>query len=34
MDVIHYKAREDKQIVAKSAYVALGVNMDFEPDFY
>lgn len=28
MDAIHYKVREDKQIVSKAAYVVLGVNMD------
>lgn len=28
MDAIHYKVREEKQIVIKAAYVALGVNMD------
>jgi len=28
MDAIHYKVREDKQIVVKAAYVVLGVNMD------
>ena len=28
MDAIHYKVREDKQIVVKAAYVILGVNMD------
>lgn len=28
LDAIHYKVREDKQIVVKAAYVALGVNMD------
>lgn len=27
MDTIHYKVREDKQIVVKAAYV-VGVNMD------
>lgn len=25
MDAIHYKVREDKQIVVKAAYVVLGV---------
>jgi putative transposase len=28
MDAIHYKVREEKQIVVKAAYVVLGVNMD------
>ena len=28
MDAIHYKVREDKQIIVKAAYVVLGVNMD------
>jgi transposase-like protein len=28
MDAIHYKVREDKQIVVKAAYIVLGVNMD------
>lgn len=28
MDCIHYKVRDDKQIVLKAAYVILGVNMD------
>lgn len=28
MDAIHYKVREDKQIVVKAAYVVIGVNMD------
>lgn len=32
MDAIHYKVREDKQIVIKAAYVALGVNMDGEKE--
>jgi len=32
MDAIHYKVREDKQIVVKAAYVVLGVNMDGEKD--
>jgi len=27
MDAIHYKVREDKRIVSKAAYVALGVSM-------
>lgn len=28
MDAIHYKVREDKQIVNKAAYVVLGVDTD------
>lgn len=28
MDAIHYKVRDNKQIVLKAAYVVLGVNMD------
>lgn len=28
MDAIHYKVREEKQIVIKAAYVVIGVNMD------
>lgn len=28
LDAIHYKVREDKQIVSKAAYVVLGVNKD------
>jgi len=28
MDAIHYKVREDKQIVTKAAYVVVGVSMD------
>lgn len=28
LDAIHYKVREDKQIVNKAAYVAIGVNTD------
>ena len=32
MDAIHYKVREDKQIVLKAAYVVLGVNMDGEKE--
>ena len=28
MDAIHYKVREDKQIVSKAAYVVLGINND------
>lgn len=32
MDAIHYKVREDNQIVVKAAYVVLGVNMDGEKE--
>jgi putative transposase len=32
MDAIHYKVRDDKQIVLKAAYVVLGVNMDGEKE--
>lgn len=32
MDAIHYKVREDKQIVVKAAYIVLGVNMDGEKE--
>ena len=32
MDAIHYKVREDKQIVVKADYVVLGVNMDGEKE--
>lgn len=32
MDAIHYKVREDKQIVIKAAYIVLGVNMDGEKE--
>ena len=32
MDAIHYKVREDKQIIVKAAYVAIGVNMDGEKE--
>lgn len=28
MDAIHYKVRDEKQVVNKAAYVVLGVNMD------
>lgn len=28
MDAIHYKVREDKQIIVKAAYVVIGVNLD------
>jgi len=32
MDAIHYKVRDDKQVVVKAAYVVLGVNMDGEKE--
>ena len=32
LDAIHYKVREEKQIVNKAVYVAIGVNMDGEKD--
>lgn len=32
MDAVHYKVREDKQVITKAAYVVLGVNMDGEKD--
>lgn len=32
MDAIHYKVRDDKQIIVKAAYVVLGVNMDGEKE--
>jgi len=32
MDAIHYKVRDDKQIVVKAAYVVLGVNIDGEKE--
>lgn len=32
LDAIHYKVREDKQIIVKAAYVVLGVNMDGEKE--
>lgn len=32
MDAVHYKVREDKQVVSKAAYVVLGVNMDGEKE--
>jgi len=32
MDAIHYKVREDKQIIVKAAYVVIGVNMDGEKE--
>ena len=28
MDAIHYKVREDKQLVIKAAYVVIGINLD------
>lgn len=28
MDAIHYKVREDKQVVVKAAYVVIGVDLD------
>ena len=28
MDTIHYKVREDKQVIVKAAYVVIGVNLD------
>lgn len=34
LDAIHYKVREEKQIVNKAAYVAIGVNMDGEKDVF
>ena len=32
MDAIHYKVREDKQVVIKDAYVVIGVNLDGEKE--
>ena len=32
MDAIHFKVRDDKHIIIKSAYVVLGVNMDGEKE--
>ena len=32
MDAIHYKVREDKQIVIKYVYVVIGVNLDWEKE--
>ena len=32
MDAIHYKVREDKQIIVKAAYVVIVVNMDGEKE--
>lgn len=32
MDAVHYKVREEKQVINKAAYVVLGVNMDGEKE--
>ncbi len=32
LDAIHYKVRDEKRIVTKAAYIALGVNMDGEKE--
>ena len=32
LDAIHFKAREEKQVTNKAAYVAIGVNMNGEKD--
>ena len=32
MDAIHYKVREDKQVVIKAAYVVIGINLDGEKE--
>ena len=32
MDAIHYKVREDKQVVIKAAQVVIGVNLDGEKE--
>ncbi|SHH35212.1 Transposase, Mutator family [Clostridium grantii DSM 8605] len=32
MDAIHYKVREDKQVVIKAAYVVIGVNLNGEKE--
>ena len=32
MDAIHYKVREDKQVMIKAAYVVIGVNLDGEKE--
>lgn len=32
MDAIHYKVRDDKQIIIKAAYVVIGVNLDGEKE--
>ena len=33
IDTIHYKVREDKQVVIKAAYVVIDVNLDGEKEF-
>ena len=32
MDAIHYKVREDKQVVIKAVYVVIGINLDGEKE--
>lgn len=32
IDEIHYKVREDKQVVVKDAYVVIGVNLDVKKE--
>ena len=32
MDAIHYKVREDKQVMIKAEYVVIGVNLDGEKE--
>lgn len=32
MDAVHYKVREERQVVCKAAYVVLGVNIDGEKE--
>lgn len=32
MDAIHYKVREDKQLVIKAAYFVIGANLDGEKE--
>ena len=32
MDAIHYKVREDKQVIVKAAYVVIGMNLDGEKE--
>ena len=32
LDAIHYKVREDKQVMIKAAYVVIGVNLDGEKE--
>ena len=32
MDAIHYKVRDDKQVVIKAAYVVIGINLDGEKE--